>query len=418
MKNHPCRHLLVAALVLSLSSPAYSAPRRQAQQGETLAACAGLHSPVKHKNLGKNIPARKKESNQFCGDPQKHVLAGKVGQHLQKIVQASKRCESALKRTVSPSFSIENLVRKPTDRLLKACIQTRAYNAISERMCATYGQNAEKAKGIGGVAIDEVRGRGAFETIAKMHDPLVTNYKKLSEDAAGEAKEIDQRVPGIADNQDKVMNDEVEFIKKAIKFNYDKAKELAAAKLPQRRQLSGEASGFAEMGTLRFRTQREVKEFYSALDSCIALHKDNGLLDRWKDDYNKVIAKELTEMRTEAKSLASHFSDISAEHQRQAADLRAKAGKMDVAAVAPGAGGDSNKRQDLTPAQAQKAIDYGKRWNPSRGETMDAYLARKGMVNSGRFTGADGQEYVIFRRGPQFLGMGAATIAVPASRVR
>ena len=429
----------MATLVLSISAPAFAAPpRRQPvrpvsdqQQGAVLASCDGLASPVKHKNMGRNVPARKKESNEFCGDPQKHVLAGKVGQHLKRIVDAARKCEGALKKTVSPNFSLENLVKKPTDRLLKACVQTRFYNASSEKICTTYGQNAERAKGIGGVAIDEVRGRGAFETIAKMHDPLVLNYKKLSDDAASEAKDIDQRVPGIADNKDKVMAEEIKFLKGAIKFNVDKAKQLVAAKLNDRRQLSGEASGFAEMGTVRFRNCRRgeseaacradptsVGGFYAALDSCNAIAKDGGLLDKWNEDYDKVISKELTEMKTEAKALASHFSDISSDHQRQAAQIRSRATGMDTTAIAAGANGDATKRDQLTPAQLQRAITDGQGWTPGRGETMDAYLARKGMVNSGRFTGADGKEYVIFRRGPQFLGMGAATIAVPASRVR
>lgn len=404
VKQHPARHLIVATLVLSLSTPAFGAAR--ARNGDVDPACAGLASPVKHKNLGKNLPARKKESNQFCGDPAKSVLAGKVGQHLKRITDASKKCETALKRTVSPNFSIENLVKKPADRLLNACIQVRAYNSFSGKLCADYGTNSQKTKNMGGIATDEVNARNSFEAIARMHDPLAAAYKKMASDSESEAKDIEKRMAGIKDGKDKVMNDEVDFIKKAVKFNYESAKKLAAAKLPQRRQLSGEGQGMSEVGTLRFKNQREITEFYTALDSCNALAKDGGLLDKWRDEYNKVVAKEIGEMKQEATAFNSFFSDASAEHQRAAAELRGKAGNMNVATL----GGE------LTPAQSDRAIRDGQAWRPRVGQSMQEYLDSYKMKPSGSFT-RNGVEYTTYS-GPGRFGSGTRTIAIPSERVR
>ncbi len=371
MKNHPFRTSLVASLTLSLVAPSFSFAQDVPPPAKepSLAGCAGLASPVKHQNLAKNIPARIKESNNFCGDPKKHVLAGKVGQHLQKIVKASHKCESALKRTVAPNFSIENLVKKPAQRLLKSCIQVRAYNSYSKKLCQDYAKNRNDTLNMNGIdeeGLKNMNNRDSFQAVKGMHTPLIAAYKTMAEDAKGEATDMDKRLPGMKDGQDTVMNQEVEFIKKVVKFNHEKAKELASAKLKKRRELSGETSGLNDMATLRFKTQREVDEFWTALYSCKDLYKENGYLDKWRDDYNKVVSNELAQMKKEALAHHEFFRDASSQHQMQANEVQKRINRLPTSD--PGPNEISEREAKSIPKKALK------RFNP---EGKSGYTAAR-----------------------------------------
>lgn len=419
MRKHPVAlcSTLVLTLAFSPLFPAFAAnPPAQGQQ-DTEVACAGLASPVKHKNLGKNLPARKKDSNTYCGDPAKEGSGGSVGQELKRIMASAAKCEGALKKTVSPNFSIMNLTKKSIDRLAKACIQVRSYNVFSAQLCADYGKNAESTKAVGGADVDSAIGRGSFEAIANMRVPLMKNYQKMAADSEEEAKDFDRRLAGIANDRDKVIGDEIEFIKKALKFNTDKAKQLVEAEFKERQKLSGEGEGLSETRTIRFRNCRRgesqaacradptsVGGFYAALDSCNALSRDGGQLDKWRDNYNKNISKEVGEMKQEAKAFHAMFSDMAADHQRVIAQVRSRAGNSTVVAQ----GGN------LSPSEARQAIRAGSSWSA-------ADLKKAGMVNSGRFN-EGGVDYVVYRRpasagSPSSWLRNGRIVAVPATKV-
>lgn len=362
------KQTLALFLIACLAAPAplaQAAPKQQpkpkakkvsgAPANGSTAGCDGLSSPVMKKNAARNITERDEHLKKFCGDPKESALAGRLGKQLEAVEKASAHCEEALRKTVSPKFSVSDLFKGPKQRLNSGCVQARAYNVYAREVCQNYTNNvnAVKSAPAGSPAMST---RDAYLSIADgIHKPVKESYKKMSGEAIDEVNEIGKRFPGLKDKRDTIMVQELERAKAAIKFNEEKARKLIETRgLKNRGNLQGIGRGDVrpdgtQVGVLSLKTQADVDNFYKALNACVNIHKKGGELDKWNDEYQKGVAKVVDDGREEAKSFAKNFKDQSERHAKSEAEQRALAEKIDT----DGAAGSMVKKVSGDKATAE-----------------------------------------------------------------